>query len=57
MSNLIAVLGLGAMGSAIATSLIEGGAQVVVWNRKAEKAQHVRELGARVADSATAACA
>ncbi|VWC98409.1 beta-hydroxyacid dehydrogenase [Burkholderia lata] len=56
MSNLIAVLGLGAMGSAIATSLIADGEKVVVWNRKAEKAQRMHELGARVADSATAAC-
>ncbi|WP_420212857.1 NAD(P)-dependent oxidoreductase [Burkholderia aenigmatica] len=56
MSKLIAVLGLGAMGSAIATSLIEDGEQVVVWNRKAEKARRIRELGAHVADSATAAC-
>ncbi|MBN3822810.1 NAD(P)-dependent oxidoreductase [Burkholderia sp. Ac-20384] len=56
MSNLIAVLGLGAMGSAIATSLIAEGEKVVVWNRKAEKAQRMHELGARVADSATAAC-
>ncbi|CAB3764056.1 hypothetical protein LMG29660_04906 [Burkholderia puraquae] len=57
MSKLIAVLGLGVMGAAIATTLIEDGEQVVVWNRKAEKAQRMRELGARVADSATAACA
>ncbi|MBN3838470.1 NAD(P)-dependent oxidoreductase [Burkholderia sp. Ac-20349] len=56
MSKLIAVLGLGAMGSAIATSLIEDGEQVVVWNRKAEKARRIRELGAHVADSAMAAC-
>ncbi|WP_247682144.1 NAD(P)-binding domain-containing protein [Burkholderia sp. Tr-862] len=57
MSNLIAVLGLGAMGSAIAVSLIGQGEDVVVWNRKSGKAQRMAELGARVADSATAACA
>ncbi|MET3821217.1 MULTISPECIES: NAD(P)-dependent oxidoreductase [Burkholderia] len=57
MSNLIAVLGLGAMGSAIAVSLIGQGEDVVVWNRKSGKAQLMAELGARVADSAMAACA
>ena len=57
MRNLIAVLGLGEMGSAIAVCLIGHGEEVVVWNRKSGKAHGVRELGARVADSATAACA
>ena len=57
MSNLIAVLGLGEMGSAIAISLIEHGEKVVVWNRTSGKAQRVSELGARVADSVTDACA
>ncbi|WP_236858282.1 NAD(P)-dependent oxidoreductase [Burkholderia metallica] len=56
MSDLIAVLGLGAMGAAIAASLAGAGEEVVVWNRNAEKAQRMRALGARVADSATAAC-
>ena len=46
MSHVIAVLGLGVMGSAIAATLIDDGAEVVVWNRKAEKAQRLRELGA-----------
>ncbi|MBN3730280.1 NAD(P)-dependent oxidoreductase [Burkholderia sp. Tr-20390] len=55
MSNVIAVLGLGVMGSAIAATLIDDGAEVVVWNRKAEKAQPLRELGARVAERATSA--
>ena len=45
MSHVIAVLGLGVMGSAIAATLIDDGAEVVVWNRKAEKAQRLRELG------------
>ncbi|MFA8338923.1 NAD(P)-dependent oxidoreductase [Burkholderia cenocepacia] len=57
MSNLIAVLGLGAMGSAIAVSLIGQGEDVVVWNRHSGKARRMADLGARVADSATAACA
>lgn len=57
MSNLIAVLGLGAMGSAIAATLIEDGEQVVVWNRNAGKAQRFRDLGARVDDRAMSACA
>lgn len=56
MKKTIAVLGLGAMGSAIAACLIEDGVEVVVWNRKPEKAQRMQELGARIADSATAAC-
>ena len=54
MSHVIAVLGLGVMGSAIAATLIDDGAEVVVWNRKAEKAQRLREL-ARVAERATTA--
>ncbi|WP_245620996.1 NAD(P)-dependent oxidoreductase [Paraburkholderia ferrariae] len=56
MKKVIAVLGLGAMGAAIAACLIEYGEEVVAWNRKPEKAQRVQELGARVVDSATAAC-
>jgi 3-hydroxyisobutyrate dehydrogenase-like beta-hydroxyacid dehydrogenase len=56
MKKVIAVLGLGAMGSAISKCLIEDGAEIVVWNRAAEKAQRMQALGARVADSAVAAC-
>jgi len=47
----IAVVGLGAMGSRIAARLLEGGYDVVVWNRTAEKARPLVERGAVLAGS------
>lgn len=53
----VSVLGLGAMGSALARVLIERGHAVSVWNRTASKAEALADLGARVADSPAAALA
>ncbi|MGW7408574.1 NAD(P)-dependent oxidoreductase [Streptomyces sp. NPDC054833] len=46
----IAVLGLGTMGSGLATRLLEQGIQVRVWNRTAERAGPLAKAGAHVAD-------
>lgn len=45
----IAVLGLGSMGSGIASRLLQCGYQVAVWNRSPGKADHLIERGAREA--------
>lgn len=42
----IAVLGMGHMGQAIATRLLDQGHTVVVWNRTADKARQLAEQGA-----------
>ena len=42
----ITVVGLGAMGSALARSLLDAGRNVTVWNRSPEKAQPLLALGA-----------
>lgn len=47
----IAVLGLGRMGSTIATRLLEAGNPVVVWNRSRERAAPLVDKGARSASS------
>ena len=47
----VAVLGLGAMGSAFATNLCKGGFAVHVWNRSREKAEALTQYGATVAES------
>jgi 3-hydroxyisobutyrate dehydrogenase-like beta-hydroxyacid dehydrogenase len=47
----VAVVGLGGMGSRMARRLVETGHRVVVWNRTAEKAVELVELGAQQADS------
>lgn len=55
----VAVLGLGIMGSRIATRLIDAGVAVTVWNRDPAKAGPFGGRGARVAGdpaSATAGC-
>jgi 3-hydroxyisobutyrate dehydrogenase len=53
----IGVAGLGAMGSAIAARLMEGGHQVTVWNRTAAKTKPLAEAGATVVDSPAAVAA
>lgn len=53
----IAFLGLGAMGSRMAQSLIDGGHTLVVWNRDAAKALALAERGAAIASSPRAAAA
>ena len=47
----VAVLGLGAMGSRMATRLINAGHQVTVWNRSAATTVSLVELGAIAADT------
>ncbi|QDM22678.1 NAD(P)-dependent oxidoreductase [Tardiphaga sp. vice154] len=51
IAMMIGVAGLGRMGSAIGQRLIEVGHEVSVWNRSAEKAGPLAELGAHVAAS------
>ncbi len=47
----ISVIGLGKMGSAIASALLRSGRSVTVWNRAAEKAAPLIEAGAVLASS------
>jgi 3-hydroxyisobutyrate dehydrogenase-like beta-hydroxyacid dehydrogenase len=51
----VSVIGLGAMGSAIATALLEGGFEVTVWNRSAAKAVPLASQGAHTASAPAAA--
>ncbi|WP_409186652.1 NAD(P)-dependent oxidoreductase [Amycolatopsis sp. VS8301801F10] len=51
------VLGLGAMGSALAGALLGAGRPVTVWNRSADKAKPLVERGAAAAGSAAEAIA
>jgi 3-hydroxyisobutyrate dehydrogenase-like beta-hydroxyacid dehydrogenase len=48
----VTVIGLGAMGSALAQALIGGGHEVTVWNRTSAKSDAMVELGAVAAPSA-----
>ena len=43
----IAFLGLGRMGTAMATRLVDAGHQLTVWNRSPEKTRPFRETGRR----------
>ena len=52
----VAFLGIGRMGSAIATRVLGGGHDLVVYNRTPEKTAELASAGARVADSPAAAC-
>lgn len=51
----IAFLGLGAMGSRMATRLVQAGHQVTVWNRSPAATEPLEKLGATVASSPRAA--
>ncbi|MEX4006285.1 NAD(P)-dependent oxidoreductase [Neoaquamicrobium sediminum] len=51
----ISVLGLGAMGAALAEALLGAGREVTVWNRSAEKAAPFAGRGAGIAGSAAEA--
>ncbi|WP_017624788.1 NAD(P)-dependent oxidoreductase [Nocardiopsis chromatogenes] len=53
----VTVLGLGAMGSAIARTFLDRGHPVTVWNRTAGKAAPLAEAGASVAAGAAGAAA
>ncbi|MFA3917675.1 NAD(P)-dependent oxidoreductase [Ruegeria hyattellae] len=50
MTSDITVVGLGAMGTALATALLDTGRNVTVWNRTHEKMKSMVERGARGAD-------
>ena len=51
MSQRVSVIGLGRMGSALATSLLEDHYKVTVWNRTAAKAEPVVQAGATLVAS------
>ena len=51
MIKTISYLGLGTMGSGMASNLLRAGYQLIVWNRSAEKCKPFARKGARVADS------
>jgi len=48
----VAVLGLGAMGHAMAASALRAGIATIVWNRTPEAAQDLKAMGAEVATTA-----
>src|SRR2546423_8261033 len=50
MIKAISYLGLGTMGSGMASNLLKAGYQLTVWNRSAEKSKAFARKGARVAD-------
>ncbi len=55
MKNEVSVIGLGAMGSALAQALIRDGYRVTVWNRTGAKAEALVRAGAVLAPSAASA--
>src|SRR6266436_4094270 len=52
MIKTVSYLGLGTMGSGMASNLIKAGYELTVWNRSAEKCEPFARKGARVADNA-----
>ena len=53
----VAFLGVGTMGAGMAARLAGGGFRVTVWNRSAERANRLRDAGARVAATPAEAAA
>src|SRR5260370_1653305 len=51
MIKTISYLGLGTMGSGMASNLLKAGYQLTVWNRSAEKWKAFARKGARVAET------
>jgi len=51
----VAVLGIGAMGHAMATSMLRAGIPTIVWNRRPAATRDLAERGADVAETAAAA--
>src|SRR5436190_6488690 len=51
MIKTISYLGLGTMGSGMASNLLKAGYKLTVWNRSAEKCEAFARNGARVADT------
>ena len=48
----VAVLGIGAMGHAMATSMLRAGIPTIVWNRRRAATRDLAGLGADVAETA-----
>ncbi len=53
MIKTISYLGLGTMGSGMASNLLKAGYQLTVWNRSVDKCEPFARKGARVADTPT----
>ena len=53
----VTIIGLGAMGAALARTLMQSGYKVTVWNRSADKAEALKNEGASVASSSAKAIA
>lgn len=53
----IAFIGIGLMGKPMATRLLQAGYPLIAWNRTADKARALIDLGARLAESPAAAVA
>ncbi|GAA3631417.1 NAD(P)-binding domain-containing protein [Microlunatus ginsengisoli] len=53
----VALLGIGTMGAGMARNILAAGLPLTVWNRSADKAAPLAELGATVAPSPGAAVA
>lgn len=53
----VSLIGLGAMGSALASALLDAGRSTTVWNRSPEKAEPAAARGAQVAPDARSAVA
>src|SRR5882724_502029 len=51
MIKTVSYLGLGTMGSGMASNLLKAGYELIVWNRSAEKCEPFARKGARVADA------
>jgi 3-hydroxyisobutyrate dehydrogenase-like beta-hydroxyacid dehydrogenase len=51
MIKTISYLGLGIMGSGMASNLLKAGYELVVWNRSTTKCKSFARKGARVADT------
>ena len=51
MIKTISYLGLGTMGSGMASNLLKAGYKLTVWNRSTEKCEPFAREGARVADT------
>jgi 3-hydroxyisobutyrate dehydrogenase-like beta-hydroxyacid dehydrogenase len=47
----VGFIGLGAMGSAMASNLVAAGHQVTVWNRSQAASEKLASLGAKVAST------
>lgn len=52
----VGFIGLGRMGSGIATNLLEAGHQVTVWNRTRSHAEPLKQHGAAIAETIADAC-